>query len=166
MHTWLHATADQGKLPCGPLPVQAYGAGVPAPHVQRGCCAEQERRAAVFECRKAVARRQAEEACGRLAEQPPEPAFAQATLNVAGIVRGDFTGPGVFVRHDGSAGTPRATPPSVSVAVEPTADVVSNELLARGAGFAAAMASPVRVRSSPPLLRCARDRRSRLDEGM
>lgn len=108
----------------------------------------------VFECRKAVARQQAEEACDRLAAQPPQPAFSQATLNVAAVVRGDFTGPGVFVRHDGSAGTPRAMPPSVSVAVEPTADVVSNELLVRGAAFMASVLCAARS-GHPSLLPCA-----------
>lgn len=90
-----------------------------------------ERAKAVFDCRAAIARRQAEAACERFARQPPQPPFAEASLSLRRYTSGHTP-----VRRPGE--TADGAPPEVllhdtlSIAVEVQADIVSETIQRKG----------------------------------
>ena len=120
--------------PC--QPPQSARRGMLLPAAPATSYAESEQRAARFQCRQAVAREEAAAACAHLEANPPSPPFTRANLNLAFYMQGVFPPPS-------SLGSPAEAPPlTLPIAVEPMSDIVSNEIIARGASACAQRALP------------------------
>lgn len=86
---------------------------------------------ALFNCRAGVAQRQAEAACERLARDPPDPPFAQVTLNLRRYTAGHTPAPRPGAEAGG--GVPRELPQSLTLAAEAEGDTVSASIKRKGA---------------------------------
>lgn len=86
---------------------------------------------ALFKCRAGVAQRQAEEACERLARDPPDPRFAQVTLNLRRYTAGHT--PARRPAAEAGGEVPRELPQSLMLAAEAEGDTVSASLKRKGA---------------------------------
>lgn len=92
---------------------------------------EAERQAAVFACRKAKARKQAEAACDGINEAAAAKPFVRGSLDIAALTKPESGGGAAFgVRVNAET---KDIPDSVPIALEPDSDIVSGHILANGA---------------------------------
>eukprot|EP00892_Ulva_mutabilis_P003935 jgi/Ulvmu1/1913/UM012_0073.1 len=91
--------------------------------------AEPERAAMLFDCRAKVARKRAMAECARLERAPPDPPFAQASLNLRRYIAGHAPLRDLARNYTEE---PLEMPARLTIAVEPEADIVSDALQRRG----------------------------------